>query len=961
MKNRNSHQRFQSKHIIFVGALIIVAGVLFGPIYAVRSGSLSSVVQPAIAPARNANTKLQSASNLKSIQPRSSTLRSFLPTPMFDDYAETIETFAHDGVNCTATPKTDFDLGETVCAKISGAPLTNGPDGTRSAVRIGWVSPYGSFAQGATITTDPQTGTYQIPTDQTQTFTDAGGGTTVVDNRGTWTVNTFSNLDGSLRNTAYFTVHDPATPYVDLVVNQGISQQESEVNAGSSSAFHLFVSNLGPDAAQTVVLTDVVPANTTFLAFVQTSGPTFSCSPLPAVGGTGTITCNIASLAKGASAAFDFAYAVNPGAPVGTVITNTAEMSSVPATSELRPEDNSSSVSAKVVAASTGGGQGTCSVGCPDDIATDANTTQSGQDGRVVHFSPPSGNTECGVIVVDHCNDCFFPVGITTVTATSATSETCSFTVTVHPLNTGNASIVCPANQTADAHNADCDVAVTVGTPVASGNNVTFHGVRSDGKPMYNCDCFPSSPDQLNDACNVNGACSRKADALFPPGITTITWIAYTHDIAGPYATPEDEEAHRNGSASCTQTITVNDVTPPVITATNSSASANANCQAPVPDYSSTASDNCACSNSDNSADCEGHPHFTYTQTPDAGTMVGIGPHTVHIVVNDNSSNNNGAGNTSTKDVVFTVNDTTAPTVTGPADSSASADATCQAPVPDYAASSTATDNCDSSLTITQSPAAGTMVGLGPHTVTVSTTDDAGNTGSDTVVFTVNDTTAPVIVCPANKVQGTDAGSCSAVVNPGQPTTTDNCDSSVTITSTRSDGQPMNSPYPRGTTTITWRATDDSGNYSECTQTVTVFDDDAPTFTFTGTQSMWPPNHKYQTFTTANLVASVQDNCDGSIPVSSVVITKVTSDEIENGNGDGNTMNDIVIAANCKSVQLRSEREGSGNGRVYTIFFSVTDAAGNMGTGTTKVVVPHNPGGTVVDSGPHYTVTSNCP
>jgi hypothetical protein len=171
----------------------------------------------------------------------------------------------------------------------------------------------------------------------------------------------------------------------------------------------------------------------------------------------------------------------------------------------------------------------------------------------------------------------------------------------------------------------------------------------------------------------------------------------------------------------------------------------------------------------------------------------------------------------------------------------------------------------------------------------------------------------------------------------------------------------MNAPYPKGTTTITWTATDGSGNHSSCTQTVTVVDNEGPTFTFTGTQTLWPPNHKYHTYSMTDLVASVHDNCDGTIPVSGVIITKVTSDEIENGNGDGNTLNDIVIAANCKSVQLRSEREGGGNGRVYTIFFSVTDAAGNKGTGTTKVVVPHNPGETAIDSGPHYTVMSNCP
>lgn len=127
------------------------------------------------------------------------------------------------------------------------------------------------------------------------------------------------------------------------------------------------------------------------------------------------------------------------------------------------------------------------------------------------------------------------------------------------------------------------------------------------------------------------------------------------------------------------------------------------------------------------------------------------------------------------------------------------------------------------------------------------------------------------------------------------------------------------------------------------------------------TLSMWPPNHKYDTFQVTDFVASAISNCYGNI-TSSVVITKVTSDEIENGNGDGNTTNDIVIAANCKSVQLRSERDGGGDGRVYTIYFKVTDAAGNVSTATAKVTVPQSQNGNpAVDSGPHYTVNSSCP
>jgi hypothetical protein len=124
---------------------------------------------------------------------------------------------------------------------------------------------------------------------------------------------------------------------------------------------------------------------------------------------------------------------------------------------------------------------------------------------------------------------------------------------------------------------------------------------------------------------------------------------------------------------------------------------------------------------------------------------------------------------------------------------------------------------------------------------------------------------------------------------------------------------------------------------------------------------MWPANHKYKSFQLTDFVTGASDSCNVTLGSSAVVIEKVTSDEIENGNGDGNTDDDIIIAANCKSIQLRAEREGGGDGRVYTITFKVTDSAGNVGRATAKVVVPHNPGETPVNSGVHYTVNGTCP
>ena len=162
-----------------------------------------------------------------------------------------------------------------------------------------------------------------------------------------------------------------------------------------------------------------------------------------------------------------------------------------------------------------------------------------------------------------------------------------------------------------------------------------------------------------------------------------------------------------------------------------------------------------------------------------------------------------------------------------------------------------------------------------------------------------------------------------------------------------------------GTTAVT--CTSSAG--PTCTFNVTVNDTQGPSITLNGNViTLWPPNHQYETVKVSDLVASASDNCDTGVDLSSVFISQVTSDEVENGDGDGDTLNDIVIAPDCKSVQLRSERSGNANGRVYTITFKVIDASGNMATATATVTVPKSQNGSAaVDDGPQYTVLGGCP
>jgi hypothetical protein len=207
------------------------------------------------------------------------------------------------------------------------------------------------------------------------------------------------------------------------------------------------------------------------------------------------------------------------------------------------------------------------------------------------------------------------------------------------------------------------------------------------------------------------------------------------------------------------------------------------------------------------------------------------------------------------------------------------------------------------------------------------------------------------LTCPADITVSSDPGVCNAVVTFTEPSGlgcgTVTCD------------HPSGSVFPVGTTTVT--CTSSAG--PSCNFKVTVKDVEPPVIIPNTTPvELWPPNHQYVTFNVTDLVVSASDLCDTSVNVDDVVITSATSDEPENSNGDGNTIDDIVFGNDCKSVQLRSERMGGGNGRVYTITFKVADASGNVATATKKVTVPHSQNGDpAVDDGPQFTAVSECP
>ena len=263
------------------------------------------------------------------------------------------------------------------------------------------------------------------------------------------------------------------------------------------------------------------------------------------------------------------------------------------------------------------------------------------------------------------------------------------------------------------------------------------------------------------------------------------------------------------------------------------------------------------------------------------------------------------------------------------------------------------TDNCEVASLTNDAPS---VFPVGTTVVTWTATDIHANSAEITQDVTVADVEAPILVAPAPVSQDNDSGICGAVVDLADPAVSDNCE----VATLTNDAPAV---FPVGTTVVTWTATDVNSNSAEITQEVTVIDAEAPILVVTDEiKTLWPPNHKYQTILLSDLLVSVSDNC--GIGINGVFIKSVSSDEPEDakGNGDGKTKNDIVISGDCSSVDLRAERSGNGNGRIYEITLSVSDDSRNESTAVCYVQVPHNKKASSVFDGSEagYTVFSGC-
>jgi len=328
---------------------------------------------------------------------------------------------------------------------------------------------------------------------------------------------------------------------------------------------------------------------------------------------------------------------------------------------------------------------------------------------------------------------------------------------------------------------------------------------------------------------NVQVTSSFTPGDFFPLGTTIVTY--YAEDNAG-------------NIDSCKFNVTISDMDVPVFTdcPTNMTISLGVNCDTIVTWTEPTITDNC-----DN--------NVSVVASPPLGTVFMAGTTTVTYTATDAS------GNVSTCSFDITVADMEAPVLTNcPIDMTVSSGVACDTVITWI--EPTITDNCDDNVTIAVFPASGTVFMPGTTTVTYTVVDASGNLSTCSFDITVTDTEAPVFTnCPIDMT--VPAGvNCDTIVTWVEPTIADNCDNNVSVVVS----PPLGTIFMAGTTTVTYTATDASGNISTCSFDITVADTEGPVLTNCPVDMTIPSGIGCDTIPNW-IEPTITDNCDNNVSV----------------------------------------------------------------------------------------------
>ncbi len=506
-----------------------------------------------------------------------------------------------------------------------------------------------------------------------------------------------------------------------------------------------------------------------------------------------------------------------------------------------------------------------------------------------------------------------------TITRTYTITDECNNSASVDQTITVNDTTL-PTATAPTAVTVECDTAL----PTAATTHAEF--VAIGGTASDNCTADASLTITHVDGSLVGGVCGG-----------TITRTYTITDAC-------------NNAINVDQTITVDDNTPPAITAPSG---VTVECPGDEPPAASTVAEFLALLGAVVSDNCTAQANMTITHVSDVSDGQTC-PETITRTYRATDECLNTAEATQT----IIVQDTTLPTATAPPGAAVE----CPGDVPVAATTytefialgGTASDNCTSGTLLTVTSSDGTPIGTCPGSITrtYTITDECGNSANVDQVITVNDTTPPTATAPP----GT-AAQCADSL-PAAATTyaefaalggsaADNCTATANLAVTSFDGPLVGGPCG-GTVTRMYTLTDECLNPVSVGQIITVNDTTPPTGTA-------PPG------------ASVQ--CVGDVPAAAttyaglVALGGTASDNCTLNTNLSITSADGALAGACPSSFTRryTIADGCGNtvdvDQIITVNDTTLPVVG-CGGGITQ---PADAGGCdAAVSWPAATATDNC-
>ena len=556
----------------------------------------------------------------------------------------------------------------------------------------------------------------------------------------------------------------------------------------------------------------------------------------------------------------------------------------------------------------------------PPVITPPVNVTMEATDanGALVTYAPAmaiDAVTTNPMISYSKDSGTLFPIGMTTVTITATDDagnmSAKTFTVTVS--DTTPPVITPPVNVTMEA--TDANGALVTYAPAMAIDAVTTNPMISyskDSGTLFPIGMTPVTITATDDAGNMsaktftvtvsdttppvitppvnvtmeatdaNGALVTYAPAMAMDAVTTNPMISYSKDSGTLFSigmtpvtiTATDDAGNMSAK---TFTVTVSDTTPPVITPPVNVTMEATDANGALVTYAPAMAIDAVTTN----------PMISYSK--DSGTLFPIGMTLVTITATDD------AGNMSAKTFTVTVSDTTPPVITPPVNVTMEATDANGALV--TYAPAMAMDAVTTNPMISYSKDSGTLFSIGMTPVTITATDDAGNMSAKTFTVTVSDTTPPVITPPVNvTMEATDANGALVTYAPAMAI------DAVTTNPMISYSKDSGTLFPIGMTLVTITATDDAGNMSAKTFTVTVSDTTPPVIA-------------------SHAIVSIQ-----ATSASGAIVTY-----------DPATATDAVtVSPNISYSQDSGTQFPLG---VTTVIITATDASNNLATSPFKVIV----------------------